>query len=273
MKVDVSIITPAYNAEKYICKTIESVLNQTYRYWELIIVNDGSTDNTQEKIEYFDDIRIISISQNNMGVSTARNRGVELARGQYITFLDADDILPEDSLKIRIDYLNSHADVDLVDGQILVKDADMNDTLRTYTPYYEGKLLPRLLALDSHIFFNICYMFRKKILAGVRFKEKMTHAEDLLFYIELSGQNDVMYGFVSDEIYNYRSGHDSAMTNLSGLEEGYVRLLSEVKKNTYIAKIPYLLLKLKIMKIMFLSWMNKYKIGNAFMSIHKILWL
>jgi len=269
----ISIVMPAYNAQTYIVEAIESVIVQSYVHWELIIIDDGSTDSTLSLVEVFNDERIVVKSQKNAGVSAARNVGISLSKGVYITFLDADDVLPQQSLGVRIAYLEGHSDIDLVDGQILVKDTDMNDTLRTYTPYYEGKLLPRLLALDSHVFFNVCYMFRKDILGTVRFKEEMAHAEDLLFYIELSGQHNVMYGFVNTEIYHYRSGHDSAMTNLSGLEEGYIRLLNEVKKNTYIYKMPYLLLKLKIMKIMFLSWMNKYKIWNAFFSIHKILWL
>ena len=269
----VSVIMPAYNAQTYIVEAIESVIAQSYAHWELIMIDDGSTDSTLSLVEAFSDERIIIKSQKNAGVSVARNVGLSLSIGEYITFLDADDVLPQMSLEVRVRYLDEHSDVDLVDGQILIKDADMSDTLRTYTPYYKGKLLSRLLALDSHVFFNVCYMFRQNILGAVRFKEEMTHAEDLLFYIELSSQNDVLYGFINKEIYYYRSGHASTMTNLSGLEEGYIRLLNEVKKNMHISKISYLFLKLKIMKIMFLSWMNKYKIGNAFMSIQKILWL
>ena len=71
----VSIITPAYNAQKYIAQAINSVLSQTYKNWELIIINDGSSDNTEDIINSFCDERIIVISQSNGGVSSARNRG------------------------------------------------------------------------------------------------------------------------------------------------------------------------------------------------------
>ena len=197
----VSIVMPAYNAQTYIVEAIESVIAQSYVHWELIVIDDGSTDSTLSLVEAFNDERIIIKSQKNAGVSVARNVGLSLSIGEYITFLDADDIFPKKSLEARVTYLDENLNTDLVDGQILIKDADMKDTLRTYTPYYRGKLLPRLLALDSHVFFNVCYMFRKNILDTVRFKEEMTHAEDLLFYIQLSSRHNVQYRFVSEIVY------------------------------------------------------------------------
>jgi glycosyltransferase involved in cell wall biosynthesis len=262
---------PAYNAQAYIVEAIESVLNQSYKQWELIVVDDGSIDSTRSLVQAFDDERIIVYSQKNAGVSVARNMGISLAKGEYITFLDADDVLPPKSLEVRVMYLSENPNIGLVDGKILVKDANMSDILRTYTPYYKGKLLPRLLALDSRVFFNVCYMFRKNLLTTVRFKEKMTHAEDLLFYIQLSSQSDVEYGFVSEIVYQYRTGHTSTMTNVSGLEQGYMTLLQEVKKDTNISKVTYFILKLKIMKIMFLSWRTEGKMGRGILGLLKMI--
>ena len=269
----VSIIMPAYNAQRYISEAIKSVLNQTFQEWELIVIDDGSIDDTASIVQAFDDKRIVYIHQDNAGVSAARNAGLSYAQGEYITFLDADDVLPKKSLDVRVDYLQKHPNVDLVDGQILVKDVDLVTLIRTYTPYYQGKLLPELLALNSHVFFNVCYMFRTEILGDIRFKNGMTHAEDLLFYIALSSKSDVMYGFVSEIIYVYRFGHASAMTNLVGLEEGYIVLLKEIKKDKSISRISYLILKLKILKIMFLSWIYKNKFTSSFSSIKNIFLL
>lgn len=269
----VSVIVPAYNVQKYIVEAIESVLAQSYEDFELIVIDDGSTDETLALVEAFEDKRIIVKHQENAGVSAARNLGISLSSGEYITFLDADDMLPKESLGERVAYLDENPNISVVDGRILVKDEILNTTLRTYSPYYKGKLLPRLLALDSSVFFNVCYMFRKNTLSSVRFKEGMTHAEDLLFYIELSSQNDVMYGFVEKEIYYYRSGHSSTMTNLMGLELGYMELLKVLKKDNHISKSSYVVLKFKIMKMMFLSWVSKHKIRDAFSSISKIVWI
>jgi len=267
----VSIIMPAYNAEKYIVEAVKSVIVQSYETWELIVVNDGSTDSTLSLVEAFEDKRIIIHSQENAGVSVARNAGLALAKGEYITFLDADDVLPQESLTVRVRYLQENPEVSVIDGVILVKDANMIETLRTYTPYYKGELLPRLLALDSRVFFNVCYMFRKEILGELTFKTKMTHAEDLLFYIQLSSQSNVQYGFVLETVYQYRSGHSSTMTNIAGLEEGYIILLQEIKKDKNVSKTAYIFLKLKIMKIMFLSWRAEGKMKKSFLSVYKIL--
>jgi len=87
----VSIILPVFNGEKFIKKAIESVLNQSLNDFELIIINDGSTDSTADIINSFEDNRIRIINQNNEGPGNARNNGLKIASGDYIMFLDADD--------------------------------------------------------------------------------------------------------------------------------------------------------------------------------------
>ena len=96
---DISIILPVFNGEKFIEKAIESVLNQSLNDFELIIVNDGSTDSTLDIITSFDDERIKVIDQNNKGPGQARNNGLEIASGEYVMFLDADDWFCEDALQ------------------------------------------------------------------------------------------------------------------------------------------------------------------------------
>lgn len=263
----VSIIMPAYNAEKYIAQAITSVLEQSFGNWELIIINDGSIDATVSIVQSFDDDRINFIDlEKNSGVSAARNVGLSRVRGEYITFLDADDVLPPRSLEIRVQYLESHSEVDLVDGAISIKDIELKNELRRYDPYYCGPLLPRLVRLDSSVYFGVVYMFRKDILGDVRFKENMTHAEDLLFYMELSSSHSVQYGFVSETIYWYRSGHSSAMTNLDGLEKGYMMLLHNVNALKGVSIFQNKLLRLKVARIMFLSWLRRKEFYRAFYS-------
>lgn len=258
---------PAYNAEKYIEESIRSMLNQSFTDWELIIVNDGSVDRTHDIIASFSDERIQSIYQENAGVSRARNVGLEKAFGKYITFLDADDILPLNSLEARVDYLELHPDIDVVDGQVVVKDQEMINEIRIYQPYYVGELLPRLVALDDRVFFNVCYLFRSNILNGVHFKENMTHAEDLLFYIEISSRSEMRYGHVSNIIYLYRSGHESAMGDLEGLQNGYKTLLKRVGLIDQISLMQKLKMRIKLMKIMFLCWMKKGEYRKAVESV------
>ena len=87
----ISIVIPLYNKEKQIANTLQSVFKQTFQDFEIVVVDDGSTDNSVEEVEKFDDSRIRLIYQTNAGVSAARNRGIEEARGELIAFLDADD--------------------------------------------------------------------------------------------------------------------------------------------------------------------------------------
>lgn len=103
----VSIIIPVYNAEKYILETIHSIIHQTYENYEVIVVDDGSTDSSIELIEHLEGNRFKIISQKNRGASAARNIGIKNAYGDYIQFLDADDLMHPDKIKNQIEILKN----------------------------------------------------------------------------------------------------------------------------------------------------------------------
>jgi len=109
----VSVVIPAYNSARYIAQTIESVLKQSYRPFEIIVVDDGSTDDTRSVLEKYRDW-IIYIHQENAGEPAARNTGIRQARGDFIAFLDADDLWLPDKLKFQMDYFEKHPEVALV---------------------------------------------------------------------------------------------------------------------------------------------------------------
>lgn len=104
----ISVIIPVYNGQKTIKETIQSVLNQTFADWELIIVNDGSQDATLEIINSINDYRIKVFSYSNAGVSSSRNRGIDQAQGEFISFLDADDLWTPDKLKEQLKALQEN---------------------------------------------------------------------------------------------------------------------------------------------------------------------
>src|SRR5690606_6348044 len=119
--VQFSIIIPIYNAEKYLVRCIQSILDQTYQNFELILVNDGSQDNSLSISERYakKDDRIKVVSQKNQGVSSARNRGIELAKAEYVTFIDSDDFIASDYLKIFSSDAEIHnADI-MISGTII----------------------------------------------------------------------------------------------------------------------------------------------------------
>lgn len=103
-----SIIIPVYNVEKYIKKCLDSVINQTYKDFEVIVVNDGTKDNSMEIVKDYD-VKIIT--QENQGLSAARNRGVQEAKGEYLIFVDSDDYLDKDLLKELNQSMKNHPDL------------------------------------------------------------------------------------------------------------------------------------------------------------------
>ena len=113
-KILITVIIPAYNAESSINKTIDSIINQTYKNIEVIVVDDGSKDSTAIIVESYKDDRIKLIKKENGGVSSARNLGIRSANGEYIAFCDSDDVWNLDKLEKQIAVINSFRDVDFV---------------------------------------------------------------------------------------------------------------------------------------------------------------
>lgn len=135
----VSIITPCYNGEKYISETIESVIAQTYAKWELIIIDDGSTDNSVEIINNYrkKDIRIHLLKQRNSGSAAARNNGIRYAHGQYIALLDADDIWFSNFLEKQIQFMKEKKTVCVYSSYICID----NKSNHILSPIYSKQLI------------------------------------------------------------------------------------------------------------------------------------
>jgi glycosyltransferase involved in cell wall biosynthesis len=109
----VSVIIPTYNREQLVSYAIQSILNQTYGDWELLVVDDGSTDQTEEVIRLFKDPRISYYQQKNLGPAAARNYGLRVARGELIAFLDSDDLFATDKLERQVAWMNNHPEISL----------------------------------------------------------------------------------------------------------------------------------------------------------------
>ena len=117
----ISVIVPVYNVEEYLDECLESIKRQTYKNIEVILVNDGSTDNSQEICERYcqQDPRFHLINQENRGLSGARNRGIQESTAEFITFVDSDDIIKDDMLYQLIEKMDSE-DIDIVECCILI---------------------------------------------------------------------------------------------------------------------------------------------------------
>jgi len=147
----VSVIMPVYNCGRYIGEAIESVLIQTYPKFELIIVDDGSTDNTREEILRYDDERIRYICQENKGPSSARNRAIKQARGQYIMPLDADDMMVPHFIISHLKEFERYPEADLVYCDVLLIDASGNPIrIMIKSEYQDRRYLIRDLFQYGH---------------------------------------------------------------------------------------------------------------------------
>jgi len=164
----VSIIMPVYNVEKYVTEAIESILSQTYTDFELIILDDSSTDNSVEKIIKFKDPRIV-VHRNieNIGLAENLNIGLRLAKGKYIARMDGDDISLPERLRIQIEYLDTHSDIDLcscamemfgTEHQVWIRDIDPEQvkiTMLFFSPVLHASSIWRRESFSkSNLYYN-----------------------------------------------------------------------------------------------------------------------
>lgn len=207
----ISIILPAYNAEKYISKTIESVIKQTFTNWELIIVNDGSSDKTENicKEYAYKDERIKYFWKKNEGVSLARNYAIEKSKGNFIMFIDADDIIEDKMLDIMykkmIEYNPDVVRCNYYINNNTLVNENINEGL------YNSKKIQEIL-IDNILNENMkCYVWLLLIRRNnVREFEKDLHIyEDFCFYLNLFLKSSKIY-IMKDRLYHYnRENNDS----------------------------------------------------------------
>ncbi len=252
----VSIIMPVYNGARFIAEAIDSVLAQHHTNWELIIVNDGSTDSSEKVILSYNDERLQYYNQENKGVSAARNVGLKAMTGDFFCFLDADDLLPKNSLASRLQVFYADKQTDFVDGRVEVFDTNTGKIKRKYIPEFEGNPFDELISLSGKCFFGITWMLKNKG-GDYLFDESLTHGEDLLLFIEY-GQNGI-YKYTDDLIYKCRTGIDSAMSDLKKLEEGYFTLYDVLSSRHGVS----MAFKSKIKSIMFKSYLGRFQPFNA----------
>jgi len=269
----VSIIMPVFNAEKFISEAIQSVIAQSHTAWELIIINDGSTDSSEKIIKKNSDDRITYLKQENKGVSKARNAGLKMMKGEFFCFLDADDVFTPTSLEIRLNEFYKDSRINFVDGEIYVTDIDIKNIIEHWKSNYSGINPQKLLVrIDQGIFKTVSWMFRRLPSIKYKFSEEMTHAEDLWFFIE--NTKNGLYGFCQDPIMFFRRTGQSAMADLEGLEEGYILLLRLIRsnlKNGNYSIFDVIISQFKLMKIMSLSYLSKGELIKAFSVLFRFI--
>lgn len=206
----ISVVIPVYNSESYINYAINSILNQTYQYFELIIINDGSTDNSVAIIESFKDDRIKIINnKNNRGVAIVGNQGISKAKGKYIARLDADDIAHPKRLETQLQFLEKHTDVVILGSQAQILNTNKMLKQQLKVPI-QSSILP-IYSLFYCPFIQPSVMVRTDIIKEFYYDNHFVSAEDYELWTRIlkkyKGSN------LSESLIQYRI-HNTNFSNV-----------------------------------------------------------
>ncbi len=216
----VSVIIPVYNAESFIEETLESALAQTYKNIEIIVVNDGSTDGSYKKIKpYLPSIKYIS--QENKGVSSARNNGIRQSKGELIAFLDSDDVWVPEKLQIQVEYLNENKNTAFVHSNIkyINESSQLISPETDFVPGISGMCFRELF--EGNKIATSTVVIRKDCLERVGyFTENITFAEDYELWLKMAKHFPI--GYLDQPLLRYRVHLANATVCNQGNEEYYL---------------------------------------------------
>ncbi len=259
MKSLVSIIIPVYNAQKYIKETIESALNQTYKNIEIIVVDDGSIDETAAIVESFQNPRIVYIYQENQGQSSARNTGIRKAKGTYIAFLDADDLFLPRKIEEQVSFLENHPDCGLCYCDNYHFFSNQPDKLFHFSvKTYSGLIFDKLL--EENFINPLSVLLKKEILDEYgEFKDGWRRCDEQYLWLKLAF-NKVRFCYLDKVLAYYRVHKDSLSAEglyLKETAEKFLELLDLIEswlKSEERKKYPFERLRK--------SWRKKLLVGN-----------
>lgn len=216
----ISVIVPVYNVEAYLERCVESILQQTYAHFELILINDGSTDSSGQICDHlasqYENIKVYHIE--NSGVSNARNMGIQLATGSWVTFIDSDDFVTQDylaTLASAVEGVNV--------GFAIAPLHHIKNGIVTDIPSHSGKtelwsteeIMKELLMTTRTSFFPVAKLFKRDLLADEKFNTNYHLAEDALFLTELLLKTRCSCVFIDKPVYYYDHREGSATTSVN----------------------------------------------------------
>lgn len=216
----ISVIVPVYNVEAYLERCVESILQQTYAHFELILINDGSTDSSGQICDHlasqYENIKVYHIE--NAGVSNARNMGIQLATGSWVTFIDSDDFVTQDylaTLASAVEGVNV--------GFVIAPLHHIKNGIVTDLPPHSGKTelwsteetMKELLMTTRTSFFPVAKLFKRDLLADEKFNTNYHLAEDALFLTELLLKTRCSCVFIDKPVYYYDHREGSATTSVN----------------------------------------------------------
>jgi glycosyltransferase involved in cell wall biosynthesis len=208
----ISVVMPVYNAERYLNDSIQSILNQTFKDFEFIIINDGSTDHSKKILEKFkkEDKRIVLINNTkNLGLQKTLNRGLKIAKGRYIARMDADDISLPNRLGIQFSYLEKNKDIFLIGGSAIVIDEEgekIGSLLKGNNP---KKIQKKLLKYNPFVHPSIMFRNTKEFF----YREKFICSEDYDLYLRMISNKKLIVN-IPDFLIRYRITKNSFVSTM-----------------------------------------------------------
>ncbi|WP_078553419.1 glycosyltransferase family 2 protein [Bacillus alkalicellulosilyticus] len=258
----VSIIIPVYNSEKYISKCLDSILSQTYRNIEIILINDGSTDKSRKIIESYQekDKRIVVYHQENAGPSESRNQGLTNSKGQYIVFIDSDDTVHENHIQSLVTEMNStNADIvccgyfDISHyGTIKHNDFDKKDEINTksmiskilqgtggvlWAKIYRRDIIQKFnLRLDNQIYMSEDMVF---VLNYILYCKKFSILNEYLYYYNRLNQNSISSNITSEYVGNIINvcRHLEQLLKVAGIEDNLINAEISKRIQTFVVQV------------------------------------
>lgn len=182
----ISVVIPAYNGSKTILETLDSLFKQTFTDFEIIVIDDGSTDNMVELLKQISDPRLRVISFTNGGLPVARNRGIDQAQGEFITFIDADDLWTPDKLETQYQALQAYPEAGVVYSWTSFIDENSNFLFAWEPLYYQGDVYADLLQQNFISSGSNIMVRRQYIQAAGYFDPNLKSVEDWDYYLRLA---------------------------------------------------------------------------------------
>lgn len=240
----ISIIVPIYNAENYLEKCIQSLINQTYKNLEIILINDGSTDNSKKICNEYakKDQRIKLINQKNSGVSTARNKGMESAQGQYICFVDSDDYISQEFIeKMTNQIITAKADLAICNINNV---SSKGIKAQNFLPYKNNIITKEDYYKNINNYGGFLWnkIFKKSLIGNLRLEKDIYYCEDELFvinYVEkcnkISCVNEPLYFYCihSNSLSSWKDGWNEKKITIIKAKQKALNILSRYKFSIY----------------------------------------
>lgn len=223
----VSIILPNYNNARYVAEAIESVLKQTYTNWELIVIDDGSSDNSVEiiqKVIYRDERIKLIINPVNKGVSASRNEGLKTCKGDFVCFLDSDDIFLPNKLTDQVEYLLQNNTIGLVYSNQLVGDEKLS--IIGKSEYFMPSMAIKEFMSIRNLFSTLCVMIRRELIKQVGYFDiKLIGGEDWDYWIRCSEKTTFYH--LKRDVAIYRQHSAQSHNNIVKMKQARILVIKK----------------------------------------------